>query len=259
MSHLLSGEFYKWKKSKSFKVCLLVAIAMGIFLYVSLMIEAKEYCENPQELYEEIGLLGVLGESVSSGMELMFTSIFSCIWVISEYSHGAIKNIVGKGDSRAKIFLTKCVSSFIAVTLMNLICYLVMLITGFAVMGTKQVDAGFFGNFLNYAGMQLLFSIAFTSIVIAICELTRNMAAGITISLVLIMFSNLFSGGLNCLFEFFHINIKPSTYWIIDLISECPMEAMDFKFFGRGIVVAVVWSVLPLVLATVHFKRTDIK
>lgn len=276
MFNLLSGEFYKWKKSKSFKVCLLATIAMGIFIYSMAMLAAGvqsgqfgnetggvsvsvEAVQSGQSILDGIGVLDMVDEIVSSGFGTIFTAIFTCSWVVSEYNHGAIKNIAGKGESRTKVFLAKWISSLAGVAIMNMIYYIAMLVTGFVTMGTEEVNARFFQDFLGYAGMQLLFGMAVTGIVTAICELTRNMAAGIAISIVMVTFSTLLTNGLDLLFQYFNLDVKASSFWVMDVISECTMGALDMKFVGRGIFVAVIWTALSLILGMMHFRRADIK
>lgn len=276
MFNLLSGEFYKWKKSKSFKICLLAAIAMGIFMYSMVMLAAGiqsgqfengtggvsvsgEAMQSGQSILDGIGVLDMVDEIVSSGFGTIFAAIFTCIWVVSEYNHGAIKNIAGKGESRTKVFLAKWISSLAGVAIMNMVYYIAMLVTGFVTMGTEEVNVRFFQDFLGYAGMQLLFGMVITSIVAAICEFTRNMAAGIAISIVMVMFSTLLTNGLDLWLQYFNLDVKASTFWIMDVISGCPMGAIDMDFLGRGISVAVMWTALSFILGVVHFQRTDIK
>lgn len=277
MFNLLSGEFYKWKKSKSFKICLLAAIAMGLLIYNMLMLAAEiqsgqmengsagitvsgEAMESGQSILDEIGILGVVEEVVSGGFGTFFTVIFTCIWVLSEHSHGAIKNLAGKGESRTTIFLAKWISALAGVAIMNIIYYTAMLAAGFVTMGTDGVNAGFFQDFLSYAGMQLLFGVAVTGIVTFICEVTRNMAAGIAISVVMVMFSSVFTNVLDLLLQYFHLDVEASSFWILNVISECTIEALeDMKFVGRGILVALIWTAISLILGMVHFQKTDIK
>lgn len=272
MFNLLSGEFYKWKKSKSFKICLLSAIAMIIFVCMMFMMVEKIQSgelengtggvvvsqENQQvAILDEIGILDIVREYTGFGS--IFYVIFVCIWIVSEYSNGAVKNIAGKGHSRAKVFLSKYLSALISVVIMNIICYAVTLLIGSIVVGTEEINDVFFCDFFSYIGMQLMFSVALTGIIVTICELVRNMGAGIAISIGIIMLSSMISRGLDMLFHLLHMERKATSYWIMDIMAECPMGAINMDFLGRGISVAVIWTALSLVLGMVHFQRADIK
>ena len=76
----------------------------------------------------------------------MFSAIFLCIWVISDYTHGAMKNVVGKGYSRVQVFLAKHLFGTLITTLMNLVIFLVILIIGLILIGTQHVGSLFFQN-----------------------------------------------------------------------------------------------------------------
>lgn len=276
MFNLFSGEFYKWRKSKSFKVCLAAAIGMIIFIYLMLQLAIKiqngevangtggvvlsesNMEEDNEVLLEQCGVLETVSEITSGGFEIIFIAVFICIWVVSEYSNGAIKNMVGKGYSREKVFLSKYISTAASVVIMNLILFLVMLLVGFAVVGTKEVSGGFFRDFFSYVGVQLLLSVAFSGILVAVCEFTRSIAAGITISMFLVIFSTLILNGVDLLLQTLHLDVKASTYWIMNVISDCPMGAIDMDFMGRAVSVAVMWMVLSLLSGMIHFHQADI-
>ncbi len=146
----------------------------------------------------------------------MFGMRFLCIGMVSDYTHGEMKNVVGKGYSRMKVFLAKHLFGMAVTLIMNLIIFFVILITGLVLIGTPDGDRLFFQNLLIYFGLQLLFGAAVSSIVIAICEWSRNMAAGIGITMAVIIFSPLLVQGLDLLFSVLRLNISISRYWILN-------------------------------------------
>lgn len=275
MFNLFTGEFYKWKKSKVFKVCLAAAIGMILFIYLMLMLAAKiqngemengtggvvvteSNMEEDKDVFAQYGILGIVSEITGGGFELIFIAVFICIWVVSEYTNGAIKNIVGKGYSRGKVFLSKYISTAVCVIVMNLILFLVMLLAGFAVMEVGNVSSGFFRDFFSYVGVQLLLSLAYSGIMVAVCEFTRNIAAGISISMFLIIFSTMILSGVDLLFQALQLDVKASTYWIMNVMSDCPMGAIDLDFMGRAVSVTIMWTVLSLLAGMIHIQQTDI-
>ena len=58
------------------------------------------------------------------------------------------------------------------------IIFLVILTIGLILIGMPDKGGLFFRDLLIYFGLQLLFGSAISSIVIAVCEWSRNMAAG---------------------------------------------------------------------------------
>ena len=216
MRNLLYGEWYRWKKNKAFWICLLSAAGMILLVYLT-MTAAGQAMGAGGDVLQETGISGMAAQFAGGGLVTMFGMIFLCIWMVSDYTHGAMKNVVGKGYSRMQVFLAK-----------------------------------------HLFGLQLLFGAAVSSIVIAICEWSRNMAAGIGITMAVIIFSPLLVQGLDLLFSVLRLNISISRYWILNLMADCPTEAFPLEFLFRGIVMSVIWILLPLALGAAHFRKTDI-
>lgn len=259
MFNLLSGEFYKWKKSKSFWVCTAVTVVIVIWMYLMIAVAAQlsgGSLTNPEG--EPISVLEMVREINSTGMGTIFMSIFICIWVVGEYSHGAIKNIAGKGVTREKVFLSKYFSSLAATMVMNLIYFVSIVAGGCIYLGTDSIGRGFFGQLAAYIGMQLLFGAAVSGIIVTICEYARNMAVGVSISLCILLLSDILVRGLDLLLSLAKIGIKASTYWVICQMNQFPIGAITGDDVAYAVNVIVIWTALSLVLGMVHFKRVDV-
>ena len=110
MRNLLYGEWYRWKKNKAFWICLLSAAGMILLVYLTMT---------------------AAGQAMGAGGHVtMFGMIFLCIWMVSDYTHGAMKNVVGKGYSRMQVFLAKHLFGMAVTLIMNLIIFFVILIIG---------------------------------------------------------------------------------------------------------------------------------
>ena len=276
MFNLMRGELYKWKKSKAFWGCLIAAVAMMTFTYLMLIfaqmvqtgqvengtmgvtVSGESVSEEDADILEEVGIKGMVQTCTTGGFSVIFTAIFICIWIVGEYTNGAVKNIVGKGYSRNSIFLARFLSSVVIATVMNLLIFAVTLLLGFAIMGTEQVNAGFWRDMLSYIGIEVMLSIALSGVIVTICEVTRNMAAGISISIALAIFSSVIGNGLDLFFKAIHVDFTASIYWITNAMAECPLEGLDMNFVGRAIYVAVLWTALSLFWGMIHFHETDI-
>lgn len=268
MFNLLSGEFYKWKKSKSFWACLIAAIAMVLLIFFSyiwaLQIQNGQVENGTGGVYvngdvSEIGILDIIGEVSSAGVNLIFLGIFICIWVVGEFSHGAIKNVAGKGYSRKKVFLAKYMSSVAGVLLMSIIIFSVMVVAGAVMIGTDGINAAFFKDLFRFVGIRLMLNVAFTGIIVAASELVRNMASAISVAMVIVALSGMISSGLDLLFYKLSLDIRATKYWVLDVISECPMGPVDMEYLKRAIFVTVIWTVLSLAIGALHFQKADIK
>jgi hypothetical protein len=138
------------------------------------------------------------------------------------------------------------------------IIFLVILTIGLILIGMPDKGGLFFRDLLIYFGLQLLFGSAISNIVIAVCEWSRNMAAGIGITMAVLIFSPLLVQGMDLLLSALRLKISISRYWILNLMADCPTEAFPLRFLVRGILMSVIWTRLPLAIGAAHFRKTDI-
>ena len=271
MFNLLSGEFYKWKKSKSFKVCCVITILFILFMYGSFLMAdqvQKGEMENgtagvvveteaqSESILDSIGILDV--EQIIFGSAAgIVTAVFVCIFVIGEYGNGAIKNIVGKGTSRTSIFLAKYIMAMIATIVLLLIIGIVTLVCGLFIFGTDSITAEFIKNLCQYVGIQVLLGAAFAGSIVAIGELSRTLGVGISVSLGVYMLASTLFSGLDLLFH--KVDFRPSEYWVANLVTDCPLNDISGDFMSRVVIAVVFWIVVSVAAGMLHFKKADVK
>lgn len=280
MNNLLRAEFYKLRKAKVVYVCTLIMLVLVVFQYgcfimvdktqrengamgVTVTVENEDTDENVQELAESgvpsiwdgISLLDIEGQSLSYGC------IIIAIFVVLEYGNGAIKNVVGKGYAKWKIFLAKYISTTVCGIAMMIVMAVASLIAWILIRGTNGMDSVFFQNLLRYTGLQLLLTTAMIGIMIAFDELCRNLGAGVSINIGIVIFSTLISEGLDLFFKllFGEGSFQPSRYWIQDLMSNCPLTEVDNDFIIRTFGSSFFWIVAAIAIGILHFRKADIK
>ena len=286
MMNLFRGEFYKLYKSKAFYVCCLVMACSIIFIYGMLFvadsIQRGEIANGSGGIYvgvsdsnggmqqksvpvlEEIGILDML-QQMFGNFGCFTVAIFACIFVIGEYGNGTVKNIVGKGYARWQVFLAKYISTMAAgAILMVVMVFFTIIIGGIVqhITGIPQDWSGaFWKELLCYAGIELLLGMAITGIIITISEICRNLAAGISISIGLLGFSTLITGGVDLIVKWLlpQADIRIADYWPVDLMTDCPLREIGGQFAMHALLVGIVWGVLMAGAGILHFRRADIK
>ena len=138
------------------------------------------------------------------------------------------------------------------------IIFLVILTIGLILIGMPDKGGLFFRDLLIYFGLQLLFGSAISNIVRAVCEWSRNMAARSGRTMAVLIFSPLLVQGMDLLLSALRLKISISRYWILNLMADCPTEAFPLRFLVRGILMSVIWTLLPLAIGAAHFRKTDI-
>lgn len=279
MINLLSAEFYKLRKSKGIYIGVLVAAALVLLLYWSLvMIDKINQGEiangtagvivspnagdagasgTPQSMLQEIGVIGVLQQMFGGHFVGIIAAVLVSIFVIREYSAGTIKNLVGKGYSRFAIFTAKLIPVLMLMLVFESVVALVTICLGIPFMGWELFAATAWEDVAVYIGLQLMFGAAVAAIYMLVGELTRNLAAGISVSIGALMFSTTLTAGLDLVFH--QMEIEPSKYWVLDLVAACPTVDFSAEFLVRSVLVSAVWFVIAAALGVLHFKRTDVK
>ncbi len=277
MFNLLSSELYKWRKSKAFYICLLSALVCIVIIWMTFWLEDQvergkiesgtmgfTVLEPTAEDKEATGILDVLNimqmihTFAGGGFSTLFIAIFVCIWVVGEYTNGAVKNTVGKGISRSKVFAAKFISSVAASLALNMGILMATVLTGVAVVGTARIGETFWQNCLAYAGVQLMLGMAYASVIAMFGEFARNMAAGIGIGILLAALSTTLADGADLLFRIANIDFRVSDYWIVSVIERCPYEGIDMNFAGRALGVTVLWMAVSLIAGMAHFCEADV-
>lgn len=277
MFNLFGAELYKWKRSRSFYVCLLSAVACVVIIWLSFLLADKvesgqvengtmgimvseETLEEGRStsFLDELNMMQIVQTFVGGGFSTVFMAIFICIWVVGEYANGAVKNVVGKGYSRNSIFLTKYLSAVLISLVLDIAIAMAAVLAGVAVLGTARVGEHFWPDCLAYVGVQLMLGVAYSGLIVAVSELTRSLAAGISISIFLAALSSTFANGLDLIFKTLRIDFKVSDYWITNVIEHCPIEGINLNVVGGAISVTAMWTIISLMIGMIHFHEADV-
>lgn len=274
MINILSGEWYKIRKEKTFYVCLMsVVILVGLLYFTLFMVDEirnQQPAEGGTGIYvysageelgegpyiQQVGIMGVLQQMLNGHFTTFIMAVFASIFVIKEYTDGAVKNIVGKGYSRASVFLSKLLITELAAMVILGVTFVFCVLAGGLLMGKEGFSSMNRGETAAYMGMQMIISMSVTGIAVLVGELTRNLAAGISISAGIIIFSTSLAAGADTLLS--RLNIQPSRYWPLSLQMECPVSGMEQEFVMRGIGASLTWLFLAVFLGILHFQKADV-
>lgn len=283
MINLFKAEFYKLYKGRAFWICCLVSCFMSIFVYGSLFladsIQNEEMQngtggvyvssddnmqENSSSILGEITIPDMLQQMVFGSFGSIIIGIFACIFVFGEYGNGAVKNIVGKGYPRWKIFLTKYIAVMAAAVAQLVILTVFTSAAGVVIQCvagvTQEWSAEFLKDLFCYLGLELLLGAALAGIITLFIEVCRNLAGGIAIGLLIITFSSVITSGLDLLICYFFpgTEFRVSDYGIMELIADCPLQQPDGSFVIHVVMVAAAWMIFAGGAGIMHFKKADI-
>lgn len=265
MMNLLYSEFYKLKKDLSFRIMAALTVLMTFIQFASndLMentLRAEGRQEEIVEALAQLGILDILHGQFANTNAIIFVTIFLCCFVINDYSSGMVANFVGKGYKRAEVFLAKFFTAEFGAVLLYLLTALSTLLIGVFFRGTGEINAVFFRDFGNFLALHILYLTAYSAVIVLVCTLTRSMAAGILISILGIMVFSIFVGQeIDLLLSSAGIEAGVSQYWIVTIMSSCPVRDIPSQFIRVSGMATAFWLAASMAAGLLWFEKKDVR
>lgn len=265
MMNLLYSEFYKLKKDLSLRITAALTVLMTFVQFGSnkLMenvLRAEGGQEEMVERLAQLGILDILHGMFANTNAIIFVTIFLCCFVINDYSSGMVANFVGKGYKRAEVFLAKFFAAEFGAALLYLLTALSTLLIGILFRGTGEINAVFFHDFGNFLALNILYLTAYSAVIILVCTLTRSMAAGILISVLGVMLFSIFLGqGIDLVLSFAGIEVQLSQYWIVTIMSNCPVRDIPSQFVRISGMATAFWLAASMTAGLLWFEKRDVR
>lgn len=262
MINLLSSELYKLRKSKSFRIMVILEILFAWFVEAADVILRSEFAAEGMNRAEYMGrgsTLDVIRQLFANSNAIIYVTIFICIFVLGDYTGGAIKNYVGKGYRREEVYLSKFLVAEFGAVLLYLVAAAAAFAGGIVCYGTEQLGGTFYYEFISYLSMHILYVTGYTAIIVLVCETIRNMAVGILVSVLGVMLiSNALVQGVDMVMHHFGVDFSLAKYWIVTIMASCPVTDIPGQFITSSVIAAETWLILSLVLGMLYFSYKDV-
>lgn len=234
MKNLLTLEFRRLLRSKTFYICLGISLIMILITAGTNKLLLKAI--NTEEMEESFGLIMQSPTSLSmmkgigSSSFLMILAVFITIFVTEDYAGNTIKNIYAKGYSRDLVFFSKYLSVLSACFSMIVVDLLFSMAMGGVLFG----DFGSAGHF--YAGslvavIFVLLSYITVFFMVAICM--RKLGAALPVSLVGPVVLSLI---LTLITALSSDKFRVSDYWLDGILT----NLAEYDVSGKNLVIAFV-------------------
>ena len=251
MKNLLSSDFYKLRRLKSFWVCFL--INAGLALANVLLIQFSNGGAP-----SGIGALEYFPRCFSTS-----TSVLACISVsifaAGEFGYGTMKNIASHGFGRSAIFLSKTLVGWFISLIYIAGYFLFTFLPALFFWGVGTASETFVTDAIVITALQILLTFAFSTLFTAVAFLLRQSGGSMALSFCIMQFS-LLGASLLQLFlrEVLHIENQLPSY----LISSCMNALYDpltQDLIGRCLLVGFGFMILFLLCGLLSFRKRDIK
>ena len=260
MINLLSSELYKLKKSKSFRIAAILTVLFAWFAEAADIIMRRAYPQGMAASSTSYAYtLNIVRQLFANTNAIIYVTIFICIFVLGDYTSGAIKNYVGKGYRREEVYLAKFLVTEFGAVMLYLLTAAAAFAGGIVCYGTEQMDGAFYLDFISYLSMHILYLTGYTAIIVLVCGMARNMAAGIIVSMLGIMLmSNVLVQAADMVMHYLGADFMVSQYWITTVMASCPVTEIPAQFITSSGVTTAVWLIAALVGGMLWFSRRDV-
>ena len=190
MNKLLRSNFSRLWKNKLFWLCMGAMLVYSIVYMLNgcrqATMDMSEYHYGLDQYYFHFALL--IG---------FFCTLFSSMFFGTEYSDGTIRNKIIVGHTRANIYMSSLVTTFIA-TLLIMSAWLVGALIGVPALGFWKMGVL---HLLEYLFIAVMFVLAFSAICTVVNILSSNKAITVVVSILLflglLIFASMIYNGLS--------------------------------------------------------------
>ena len=266
MGNLFKYEFRKISTSKLFYICLAISIA---FIIVNLgllklmdyvepylnQMEAEDGVEVAYEFSYSAVLCLLLG--LSNASITLIGAVFITLYVSEDYRNGVIKNIYGKGYSRAHVFIAKYVVSLAALLVMSIVVMLLSYLLGLLFFGNgSDAPSNLIYNLLVQLLTVVVYHAVFFAVTMAISKITIVMIINILGFNLLTLVVSLLSLGLD---EAFDIkNFTLTDYWFGSFLTNLSNIDVSTGDITIMLVANIIYTGASLAIGYVLTQRKDV-
>ena len=248
MAKLLSFEFRKMFRQKSFYICLGIALFMGV-------VTLRTFSKNSFSEYD--ALMSLVKAYGNCSLTMLF-GIFAAIYVCDDYSAGTIRNIVTRGYTRTGVYFAKLITLCFGAILMLLTCWIVSAIAGIAFFGssTSVLNAAF----IKSLAAQFILFIAYACIFNAICSALQKTGISVAVCIILplavtmiLTFVQITFAGKGGILD----NSNLQQYWLDDLVNAVSWLDADKESLALAFKAAPLYIIGSIALGWLSIARRE--
>lgn len=263
MNNLLSAEFFKLFRRKSFYVCIAILLVLILISAIATKVLIDSEVIPGGDL-ETMGidlsdmsaanqLAGTFGDSDTFSLLLaIFVSLFIC----ADYSSGAIKNTCSRGYARWKIYMSKLVTAWFVAAVYIFSSIIVRYLVYGALFEFGTITSSMMSEFLMICGAEMLIYMAMSSIFVFISTLAKNPGIAIAVNVSLSMFVAII---LQLLDMFSKLDVNFSNYWLVSIGAEISHFEIADGVIARIVIISAVYLAVFMALGFSLFQKEDIK
>lgn len=262
MIKLIQFEMRKLFRSKAFWICMLVALAIIGMSLATIAHMSKTNSSSMSVGSDGNGMvLSMNNENTFSGIYVLSSvlniqiplilSVFIPLFVASDFVQGVIKQLITRGYSKNAVLESKCLSSFIATTVITCVCLLTAGIIGTGIWG---FGGDVTGKYVLTIFAQFLVLCAYSSFYLMLSVLIRKTGIAIAISVVSMTVLNMLVSLLTNVFK----ESKIADYHLPNMLANISNVDVPSDSIKIALIASLIYIVLFISVSFIHFHRKDI-
>ena len=272
MIGMLRSEIYKLFKKKSFYICGLISMVL-----IGLTVWTYEWQVNDQlgAQYAQLGIpfdgidLKRMGYTAWNALEIfaqgsnigLLCAIFSSIFVCSEFSSGAIKNLAIRGKNRFIMYFSKLIVCMLVPIIYVLFSALSAYLVGAYIWSAGEWKNQYVDSILIPIGLNTLVQVILQSVLVMIGYLLRSSgwAMALNFGIASGVVPALMMAGVNYISRnwFGITNVVLSKYWIG--FYEGKAWPLEDSIKSCIIWVFLAYLIIPSIIGSIVFWKREIK
>ena len=259
MFNIIKADFYKFLKSKTVYVSLIVALLFATLFVVATYFGVQQMGQpgGPPVGAIATNTRGLLFSAIDSNIVIMLVAVMTSIFVSAEYSTGIIKDTVSSGKSRTKIFLSKLIVTAVGASLILTVNVVYQTFFGLLFLEYGTIfNTSEFLLILKTLLSAMMVVIAFNTLFATLTTAFKTLGASLASNIGLIMFGGLIFYLISLISDFFE-NI--TDYWLADNLSKVVQNAMLNTYDFKPLIIALSYLAISVIAGILIFKKQDIK
>lgn len=288
MLNLLRSDLFKLFKAKSFRVCMILCVALMAFVAVGQLYSADLFSNmspvalqesekriednnsfgirfglsnNSENLAKTIELMQnydantFIKSALSGNVTTLLMAIFISLYIGADFRDGTLRNTVSKGFKRRDIYISKLITVMAATLFLIVLAMLSAVILGGLCWGLGSLDEAAVSLLAYRFVLQTLLHLGLASFFVMVAVFIKQTGPTVAVNICLLIFVSAFLSVGNA------VNITGFdllTLWIAEALNSLNFDTVSGLVVLQTLVMLIVYTLVPTFIGVAVFKKRDI-
>ncbi len=246
MVKLISFEFRKLLRQKSFYICFAIVLAL-----IGLSAAVNAQIQNDPEIVFTFTVTSFTKSALTSSSFFMILGVFVALYCCDDVTNNTLKNLYSRGYSRGQVYFSKYIVSLCASIAAAAVTFLFAFIVGKVSAGSGE-SGKLFGSIV----CQLLLVVAYHAVFFSLATIIGKVGGSVAINIIGPMLVLTVLTLITSLLKLDRVNL--GDYWLESAINGLTATAIEGKAFIKAVVMSVVYTAAFVPVGYVMNKKKEL-